>query len=417
MQELSGSIVPVAIFAVTFFLIFTEKVNRTLAALAGGFAMVALGIIGGEEAVSSIPFEAIASIIGILLLVSVVKSSGLFSWLAIKVAKMAKGNPAKLMFAFSLLSAALTSILGSSATILVMGGLIVTISRQLNLKAPPFLMASALMTSVGGAFFLTGSPINILLANAGGFSFTDFFSNTLPVSLALALVTPLFFIWYFGMENKPSGGVFLDERQAITDWRKFWVSAALLLGTLASFVFSGFLGITVEMVAMGAGIVALLLTGFEPEKAFKEVQWETLFFLIGVFVVMGGLEASGIFHFVAGAISPFSKGDLGRLIFLYTIGPISGIIHSLPIAVALIPIAKEVSQITGEAAGPLLWTLVLAINFGENLTPLGSTSSILAMGIGKNSGQPLRFFEFLKVSVAVCAIHLAILGIWIFFRY
>ncbi|MFH0961612.1 MAG: SLC13 family permease [archaeon] len=414
---MSFPVLPVAIFAITFFLIFTERINRTLAALLGGFSMVAFGVITGGEALASIEFTAISSIIGILILVSVVRSSGLFAWLAIKVVKLSKGNPAKLMVALSLLSAFVASFLGGTATILIMGGLIVTICKQLNLKVPPYLMASALMTSVGGGFFLTGSSINILLSNAGGFSFIDFFSNSLPISLLLGIITSLFFVWYFKIENKESGEILLDEKQAITDWKKFWITMALLSGTIFLFIISGFVGLTVEMIAIGSGILALLLTGFEPEKAFREVQWETLFFLIGVFVVMGGLEKSGVFHAVASVLAPIVKGDSGRLLLIGIIGPISGIVHSLPITVALIPIVKEIVGITGELAGPIFWTLILAINFGENLTPLGSTSSILAMGIGKTSGQPVSFAEFLKIGAILCAIHLTIAGIWVFFRY
>jgi Na+/H+ antiporter NhaD/arsenite permease-like protein len=411
-------VLPLVIFSVTFFLIFTERINRTLAAIIGAFAMVLAGVLTQNEALDAIEFPAIAAIIGILVLVSVVRSSGLFSYLAIKAVKAVKGNPAHLMLAFSFLSAVMGSFLGGTATILIMGSLIVTICKQLNLKIPPYLMASAIMTSVGGGFFLTGGSLNILISRAAGFSFISFFTNTLPVSAFLAAVTAFFFIRYFKIEDKAvPGEILLDERQAISDWKKFYISAALLSCTILLFILSSFLGLTVEMIAIGAGVLALLATGFEPERAFKEVEWETLFFLVGVFVVMGGLEKSGIFHVVSEFLSPLMKGKGGLIILLWAVGPVSGIINALPLTVALIPIVKEIAAITSQSAGPMFWTLILAMNFGGNLTPLGSTSSILAMGIGRNSGQPFGFTEFLKISVICTVLHLIVICGWLLIMY
>ncbi len=409
---------PLAIFAVTFFFIFTERVNRTVAALVGGLAMVLAGVITQKEAFDAIQFPAIGAIIGILILVSVVRSSGLFSYLAIKAVKAVKGNPAQLMVVFAFLSALMAAFLGSTATILIMGTLIALVCKQLNLRMPPYLMASAMMTSVGGGFFLTGSSINILISGAAGFSFLDFFTNTLPVALLLGAGTAFFFIRYFKIENKPvPGEILLDENQAIKDKRKFYISTALLALTVVMFVVAEFVGLTIEIVAISAGLLGLLLTSLEPEKAFKEVQWDTIFFLVGVFVLMGGIEKSGVFHVVSRVIAPIMKSCMGLVFLVWTMGPVSGIIHALPITVALIPIVKEAARIGGISAAPMFWTLLLAINFGENLTPIGSSSSILAMGIGRESGQPVSFKEFLKVSVIVTIAHLAIITGWILFRY
>jgi Na+/H+ antiporter NhaD/arsenite permease-like protein len=411
-------LLPLVIFAVTFFFIFTERVNRTLAALIGGLAMVVSGAISQSEALAAVQFPAIGAIIGILILVSVVRSSGLFSYLAIKAVKSVKGNPAHLMIVLSLMSAMMASFLGGTATILIMGNLIVLVCKQLNLKMPPYLMAAALMSSVGGGFFLTGGSINILISGAAGFSFVDFFTNTLPVALLLGIVTSVFFVWYFKLENKPvPGEILLDENQAIRDRGKFYIASGLLLLTVVLFVFAGSLGLTIEIIAISTGILGLLLTNLDPEKAFREVQWDTLFFLIGIFVLMGGIEKSGLFHFVARLISPIMQSGLGLVFLVWTMGPLSGIVHALPITVALIPIVTEVSRLGGIAAAPMFWTLLLAINFGENLTPIGSSSSILAMGIGRESGQPVGFKEFLKVSVILTLAHLAIITGWILVRY
>lgn len=411
------ALVPIIIFSLAFILIFTERINRTIASLLGAFLMVALGILSGEEALSAIEFPVVASVIGILILVSVVRSSGFFAWVAIKLVKLTKGNPVKMMFAFSLLSAAVASFLGGSATILIMGGLIVTLTKQLNIRTQPYLMAAGIMVSVGGGFFLTGGTTNMLISNAAGFSFNDFFLNTFPITLLIAVLTPIFFVWYFKMDNKDSGEILMDETAAVSNWRKFYVSVALFSGTIATYVVSGFLGFDVKIVSIGAGILALLLADFEPEKAFKEVQWETLFFLIGLFVLVGGLKKSGIFDYVSDALSKVMGGFFGLLIIVWVIGLISGMMNAIPLVVALIPILTTIVQKTGQPAAPVFWTLLLAVAFGGNLTPIGSTSGILTMGIGKNTGNPVSFTEFLKISVIATVLHLLAVSVWIFFRY
>jgi|GEM_PF-6089100 len=379
--------------------------------------MVAFGVLTGEEALASIEFPVIASVIGILILVSVVRSSGFFAWVAIKLVKLTKGNPLKMMFVFSILSAFVASFLGGSATILIMGGLIVTITKQINLKTQPYLMAAGLMVSVGGGFFLTGGATNILIANAAGFSFNDFFFNSFPIALALAILTPFFFSWYFKIENKDFGEILLDERAAVENWRKFYLSAGLFSGTVAMFVISGLAGFDVKIVAIGAGILALLISDFEPERAFREVQWETLFFLIGLFVLVGGLEKSGIFSRVTDALSSVLGGFLGLLVIIWVVGLVSGFVNSLPLVLALIPILSGVIEKTGQPAGPIFWALLLGIAFGGNLTPIGTSSSILTMGIGKNTGNPLGFSEFLKISAITTIIHLLAITAWVFLRY
>jgi Na+/H+ antiporter NhaD/arsenite permease-like protein len=409
---------PIAIFAVTLFLVFTERMNRTIAALLGGLCMVLTGVLTQSEAIDSIEFPAISAIIGILLLVSVVRSSGLFNYLAIKAVKVVKGNPAQLMFVLSMLSAVIASFLGGTATILIVGSLIALICRQMNLKMTPYLMAAAIMSSVGGGFFLTGGSVNILISRAAGFSFVDFFTQTLPVSLVLAIATSFFFVVYFKIENKAiAGEILLDEGAAIPDKKRFYISTALIVGTIILFVFSHALGLTVEIIAIGVGLLALLLTGFDPDKAFKEVQWDTLFFLIGIFVVMGGVEKVGMAHYVAQLVAPVMKSKAGLVVLLWSVGLVSGVVPSLPITVALIPIIKEIANLGVAAAAPMFWTLLLAVNFGENLTPLGSTSSILAIGIARNSGQQMSFGEFLKVSFLATIVHLVVLSGWVLLRY
>ena len=406
----------ILIFLIVYFLIVTEIVNKTTAALGGALLMVALGVITEGQALEAVSIPTIITVVGILLMVEVIRKAGVFSYLAIKTVKVTKGNPLKLMVFLSLLAFFMSAILNPVTTIIVLGSLTVVVCKELRLSLPPFLMAEDLMAGLGAMTFMTSSVANILVSKSAGFSFIYFFQNTFPLVAILLPFTILFFVLYFRIPNNNEADLsHFDEREAMKNKTMFFGSIAILFLAMLGFAFSDKIGLSIEYIAMAGGVLSLLISQLEPEKILDKIPWDTIFFFSGLFIVIGGLEHSGALKVFADAISPYvGDPEWGSIAFLWVSSIISGVMDEISLTTAILPIISAL-DVTSKTA--LYWGTVMAANLGSNLTPIGAVSSILALGIARNAGDSINFKEFLKVSLIVALLQLAVCSAYIFLAY
>lgn len=402
----------ILIFLFTYVLIITELVNKTTAALLGALLTIFLGVLNEHEALAAIDFATIVTVIGILTIVAVVRRSGLFNYFALKSVKLTRGNPRMLMALLCVLSFVMASLINAVTTIIILGSLTVLVCRQLKISLPQYLMAEALMANVGGMMFPISSIPNIMVSTTARFGFSDFFANIVPLALILLPVSVIFFIKYFDIPDFRKSYLYFDENEAIKDRGLFVKSGLLLVFVMLVFVFGDKLGLSIEVIAIGGAVLALLLSGMEPDSVLKEMQWGTVFFFIGLFIVIGGLDKAGVLSAVAKLAGPLvANPNTGILAFLVITGIFSGVIDEVSLTAAVIPIIKELAAFTNPL--PLYWALTVSANIGGNATPIGAVSSVLAMGIAKEAGTPIEFKEFLKVGLTLTAIQMAISGLYL----
>ncbi len=408
--------IAIIIFALVYFLIITELVNKTTAAMGGAILMVAFGVLTQGQAFRAISFGTIAIVIGILMTVEVVRKAGVFSYLAIKTVKVTKGNPLKLMVMLSLLSYVMSAFLNPVTTIIILGSLTVVVCKELKLSLPPFLIAEDLIAGLGGMTFLISSIANILIAKSAGFSFLFFVSNTLPLVLILLPLTIIFFVFYFKIPNNNEADLsHFDETSAIKNKAMFFGAIAILVLVMTGFAFSETLGVSIEFVALSGGVLALLVSQLEPEKILGKIPWETVFFFSGLFVVIGGLDHSGVLKIFADIISPYVNDPTwGTMAFLWVTSLISGLMDEISLTTAILPV---IAALDVPSKISLYWSTVIAANIGSNLTPIGAVSSILALGIARNAGDSINFREFLKVALLLTILQLIVCSIYIYFMY
>ena len=408
------------IFLLTFLLIITELVHKTLAALLGAFLMIVYGFVNYSEIGSLIDFQAMGVIFGMMIVIEVVKDSGIFQFFGLKAIKLARGNPKYLFIIMITFTTILSAFLNNLTSILIMSALTFTLCRSLELNPLPFIISESIATNIGGIMFLTSSIPNILVAGAGDLTFMDFILFSLPLSFILFISTILFLLFFYRTEFKGHGVETItnfDEWSVIPDKRFFWNSLILLIFTIVFFMVSDKLGVTIDFVAISSAILILLLSGADPDETLKHIDWGTIFFFLGLFIVVGGLENSGALKSISNTLISFTGNNkmLSTIALLWVSGLSSGIVDNIPITVTLIPIARHMIHVLGVNA--LWWCIVFGANLGGNLTPMGSPSNIIALGIAKKEGYEISFSEFMKVSTIVTCLHLSISTLYLLLRF
>ena len=330
------------IFLLTFLLIITELVHKTLATLLGAFLMIIYGFVSYSEILSLIDFHALLVIIGMMIVVEVVKDSGIFQFFGIKTIKLTKGDGKKLFVALLILSTFLSAFLSNIASILIIAGLTFTLCRSLEINPIPFIMCESIMTNIGGLMFLISAVPNILIAGAANLTFTDFLIHTFPLALVLMFLTIGFFMFYYRkcLSNiKRIDISTLDEWSVVPNKPFFWKSLIILVGTIFFFVASDKVGVSLDFVAISSAIIILLLSGADPDETLKNISWGTVFFFIGLFIVVGGLENSGLLKIIAHRMIAIigDRKIIAIPLMVWIPGLASGIVDNIPITVTLIP--------------------------------------------------------------------------------
>ena len=420
--------IAVAVFAGVYLLIATERVHRVVAALAGAGIMLALRVLDAEEAFhlrdTGIDWEVVFLLLGMMLIVSVLRRTGVFEYLAIWSAKRAKGRPYRIMVTLSLVTAVASALLDNVTTVLLVAPVTVLIAERLGTSPIPYLIAEILASNIGGTATLVGDPPNIIIASRADISYAEFLTNLGPVA-ALTLVLFLVlarFLFRRHLRADParvSEVLRLDEREAITDPGLLLRSLIVLAAVTVAFLFHTLLQYDPAVIALlGAGAL-VALSGKSMGELVRDVEWETLVFFMGLFIMVGALVNVGVIESVADRATELTGGSalVAVLLILAVAGILSGVVDNIPFVAAMAPVVAGMTADLGVTGNVLWWSLALGADLGGNATVVGASANVVVVGIAARSGHPISFGSFLRFGGVVTAMSLAVAGLYLWIRY
>lgn len=422
--------VAVAIFVGAYVLIATERVHRVAASLGGAAIILGLGVTSSQDAFYSsetgVDWDVIFLLLGMMLVVGVLKRTGVFEYMAIRAAKLAGGQPYRVMVLLVLVTAGASALLDNVTTVLLVVPVTLLVCERLGLHPLPFLMAEALASNIGGAATLVGDPPNIIIASRADLTFTDFLVHMLPVVLVvLAVFLILIRVMFRKALSKPVTGVdalmALDEREAIKDPRLLLRSGIVLGVILIGFLLQRQTGISPSVVALvGAGIM-ILISPARPGELVEDVEWETLLFFIGLFILVGALVEVGALEQLAQFMANATDSQVVPTLMVVLIGSavVSAIVDNIPYVTAMTPVVE--SLIASNPAlgqdGALWWALALGADFGGNATLVGASANVVVVGIAARNGLHISFWTWMKYGVLTAAMSIAIAIPYVLLRY
>jgi len=411
-----------AIFGVTYLLIATERLHKTLAAMAGGVAMVLLGIVTQEQAFEEIDFNVIFLLAGMMILAGIIRKTGVFGWIAVRAARFAGGDPYLILVVLSVITAVASAFLDNVTTVVLVGPITLFLAARLGMNPFPFLMSEILASNIGGASTLIGDPPNILIGSAAGLDFGAFLVNMAPLSVILMAVYLVAARWLFRglLTADPelrARLLELNERDMITNPGLLRRSLAVLGLTLVGFLLHGVLGLEPATVALAGAVVLMVIARESPEEVLREVEWPTLFFFIGLFMLIAGVIEIGLIDAVADAIVAITGGALAStsLLVLWLSAFLSGIIDNIPYTATMIPVVEQLDR--GQPNDALWWALAMGADLGGNATIIGASANVILAGMAEREGHPIRFGQFLRYGLPVTVGTMLIATVYLWLRY
>ncbi len=410
------------IFIVTYGLIASERIHKTLAALAGGVVMVLLGIITQEAAFEHIDFNVIFLLAGMMILAAIIRKTGVFGWMAIRAARISRGEPYRILVVLSVITAVASAFLDNVTTVVLVGPITLFLAARLGISPVPFLIAEILASNIGGAATLIGDPPNILIGSAAGLDFVAFLSHMTPIAVLSLVAFLIGARWLFRgfLEVDPGlrdALLNLDERTMITDPVLLRKSLVVLALTLLGFLVHGPLGYEPATIALTGAIVLMVVAREDPHDVLREVEWPTLFFFVGLFMLVAGVIEVGLIEVLANAALAVTGGAEAptALLLLWLSALLSGIVDNIPYTATMIPV---VQRLTAESQDTTLWwALAMGTDFGGNATIIGASANVILASLAEREGHPISFWEFLKYGLLVTTANMLLATGYLWLRY
>ena len=417
----------VALFVLVLAFIGSELAHRTVVALLGAVLIVAVGVVEQEDAATEfIDWNTIGLLAGMMVIVAVLNKTGIFEYLAIRSAQLGKARPGRILILLSLVTAFLSAFLDNVTTVILMVPVTFLIADALGVSPLPFLLAQVMASNIGGASTLIGDPPNILIGSAADLSFADFVLNLAPV----ALLTLPFVLGYFYLafrrelqsaENAEETIKMLNASGAIRD-RVLLRKSLIVLGVvILGFFLHGLLHLEAATIALFGAAALMLYARSDVEEVLREVEWPTLLFFVGLFVLVGGLEVTGF----VGRIAEFLTGvgdsaALTAMLIMWGSALASGVVDNIPFTATMIPVLQELAQAQGLSEAevrPLWWALAIGADFGGNLTLIGASANVVVAGMSERAGRKISFLQFMAYGIPVTLISLAVATPYVLLRY
>ena len=418
-----SQIVAVAVFVVVMITIMTEKLHRSLAAITGAMIVLALHVMPFDAAMEHIDFNTLGVLLGMMLFVSVVKLSGVFEFLAIKCARLAKGDPWKIMLLFVLLTAVLSAFLDNVTTVLLIGPMTLTVCKLLDVNPIPFFMTEILASNIGGTATLIGDPPNIMIGSAAGYSFFDFILYDAPaVAIILVAILGVFYALYgrkMNVDDEHKARIMeLDEHAQIKNRRLLKQSVVMTALVVVGFMAHGALGLESCIIALGAAGIIMLISGESIEEALSNVEWTTLSFFAGLSVIVGALAETGVIGMLANGLIDATGGNVFITMLVLLIGSavISSFLDNIPFVATMIPILLAMES-TGMDVTPLWWAVSLGACLGGNGTLIGASANVVLSDISKKHGYEITFAKFFKTGFPIMLLTILIAGVYLVVRF
>jgi Na+/H+ antiporter NhaD/arsenite permease-like protein len=422
--------VAVAVFAGVYILVATERIHRVAAALGGAALVLGLGIVRSEDAFYSretgIDWDVIFLLLGMMLVVGVIRRTGVFEYLAIRSAKLARGRPYRVLVLLVLVTAAASALLDNVTTVLLVAPVTLLVCDRLGLKPIPFLIAEALASNIGGTATLVGDPPNIIIASRADLSFVDFLVHLAPIVIVilaafLLLARVLFRKSLTGDPARAASLMSLDEREAITDRALLLRSGIVLAAILLGFLLQRQTGVAPSVVALvGAGVL-ILLSPLKPRDLLADVEWETLLFFVGLFILVGALVHVGALDLLAQGIAGVTGGEVAPTMIVMLVGSavVSAVVDNIPYVTAMSPVVASLIADNPELGvnGGLWWALALGADLGGNATLVGASANVVIVGIAARNGLHISFKTWLRYGIATAFLSLVISIPYVLLRY
>jgi Na+/H+ antiporter NhaD/arsenite permease-like protein len=424
------SAVAVVVFLGAYVLIASERINKTLVALAGAAIVVALPVIDSDDVFYSretgIDWDVIFLLLGMMIIVSVLRQTGVFEYVAIWAAKRARGSPLRIMILLVLVTAFASALLDNVTTVLLIAPVTLLVCDRLEIGPAPFLMAEAFASNIGGTATLIGDPPSIIIASRAGLSFNDFLIHLTPIAVIVTVVfaamLPRLFPGAFDVDPERVADVMsLVEREAIRDPRLLIKCGVVLVAVLIGFVAHSAIHMEPSLVALvGAGIL-IVISGLDHSDYLASVEWDTLLFFTGLFVMVGALVKTGVVHALAQLATSATGGNAlsTTMLILGVSFMLSGVINNVPYAATMAPIVGQLipSMVGNVHPQVLWWALVLGTDLGGNLTAVGASANVVILGIARRAESPISFWEFTRKGAIVTVVSVGLSAIYLWVRY
>jgi len=408
------------LFIVTYGFIVSEKINRTVAAFVGVALLFLLRLIDFEYAVESVDFNTIGLLLGMMIIVNVTKKSGFFQYLAIKAGKISKGEPLKILILLCIITAVCSAFLDNVTTVLLIAPMTLIITEKLSLNPIPFLVAEIFASNIGGTATLVGDPPNIMIGSAANLGFVDFLTHLAPIVIFMLVITLIIFKTIYQKqlgvsEEKKTLILSLDENKTIKNKLLLKKSLIIIGLTMLGFLLHQTLHLHSATVALAGAAFMLLVSGINPEEVFREVEWNTIFFFAFLFILVGGLEKTGIIHYLANELLRITKSNIlyMSLLILWGSAVFSAFLDNIPLVATLIPLIQSLDKISGMNIEPIWWSLALGACLGGNGSLIGASANVVAAGILEKYQYKLSFKDYLKVGFPLMLLTIIISMLYI----
>ena len=427
----------IIIFLVTYFFIATEKVDKTIAALLGAGLAVGLQVAPFEELLHKIDLNVIGLLIGMMMIVDIMSTTGVFEWIAIVIAKRAKGNVMLIVFEFLVVTALLSAMLDNVTTVILIAPITILIAQILEVPAVPILVLEAVFSNIGGTSTLVGDPPNILIGSSCGLTFNDFIIHLAPVVVVIMLFS-LVFVWFFMRKHfrQAKGPIERIARtkpeRAITEPVVLKRAMVVFSLVIVGFFLSRLINVEPGVIALcGALLMAVVCRG-DIHHLLSKVEWATIMFFVGLFMLIGALEANHVFELLGGKMVELTRGNLllTVVMVLWASAILSAIVDNIPLVIAMIPLIKSIVPVFAERMGtsaeavirlqieePLLWALALGACLGGNGSLIGASANVVIAQVARRNKYKLSFMDFTKIGLPLMVLRLIISTAYLYLRY
>ena len=403
----------------------SEKWPRTIVSLVGGMTMILVGFVTQEMAITRfIDFNTLGLLIGMMMIVAVVKKTGMFEAFAIWAVKLTQGRSLLLMLMFAFLTAISAAFLDVVTAVLLIAPITISLTKFLRLNAYPFLIMEILASNIGGTGTMVGDPPNVMIGSAVGLTFMDFVTNTGPIAMFVLLlcVPTLLLVFRKELKHEPFEKSLLDKldpKKQIADWRLFHISLTVLVLTVFGFAIHNLIGFETATIALTGAIAMMVFTGETPEEALSGVDWSTIFFFIGLFVLVGGIEATGVIGWVAKWAVEQTQGNIEMTssLILWISALASAFVDNIPFTATMIPIIKEMENVMGLDPNVLWWSLSIGACYGGNGTIIGSSPGVIIAALAAQNGYDVSFKKYFIVGFPMMLFTVFVGQVYIWLRY
>jgi len=416
----------VLIFALVMILLVSDRYHRSVTALLGAFLTIFFASEYGlfniqelwSELVGFIDLDTVLLVIGVMILAESLARSGLFEFIGLSVAKIVGGGFRRISISFMLLTILFSALLSNITAMIIIGALSVSLAKKFSTDPTDTILYACVMTNVGGLMFMISSIPNLIVAAELNFGFIEFVIISMPFALIISLVSLLFIIrkTKFDSSSSPQQ-IEVDPWEVVENRGLFYRAAIIFVVVIIFFIFDDFIKLPLGLIAIGGAIIMLVLGGQEPESIFSKVDWGTIFFLTSFYIIVGGLSKSGVLTTFADSVVQILSFNpaIASNLNMWVCGVSSSIVDNIPMTLTLIPVMEHVSVVTGFSLKILGWGIVFGANLGGNLTPIGSPSNIIALGILKKEGVSITWGKWFRKCVPIVILQLLLASIYVTF--